>query len=199
MLTVDTPATTYDLTVLESVKEELGIKTNDRDARLRSLIRRASGIVADHCRRVFAKETVTETLRLVDRPHIALQRFPVSSVTSVTADGSALGATLYEVDAKRGLLYRLSGTTRIAWCYDEVVVKYTGGFALVTDLPHGVEAAAIEVVKSLYFGGTRDPNVRSVEVPGVISKSYAANADPMPPLAAEYLEPHVRHDAMFDD
>lgn len=203
MLTVTTPSSTYDLTVLKTVKAELEIKNNDRDEKLSELIKQASAIVARHCKRVFAKETVSETLRRVRAPHIALQRFPVTAVSSITADGTALAAADYEVDAKRGLVYRLSGTCRIAWCYDEVVIAYTGGYDLLATLDRDLERATIEIVKDLFFSGPRDPRVRSVEVPGVISKTYYIGDfspdGPMPPMAVQLLEPYIRHDAMFDD
>jgi hypothetical protein len=206
MLTVDVKSDTYDLTTLKTVKDLLKVKTGARDFELRGFIRQASSIAAKHCKRVFAKETVTETLRCVRKPFVALQRYPVSSIISVTADGSILASSSYEVDSDRGMLYQLSGKARISWCYEELIINYVGGYDLLkgaNPLPDDVEKAALELVKAMYHASSRDPAVKSEEIPGVMSKTYYVGElspdGPLPPLMVQYLEQYVRHDAMFDE
>jgi hypothetical protein len=63
ILTVTTPASSYDLTALATVKTELGITDNTENDKLRTWITQASIIAASYCRRVFARETLTETFR----------------------------------------------------------------------------------------------------------------------------------------
>src|SRR5262245_46559089 len=55
-------ASSRDLTVLETVKVELGIQASDtsRDAYLNTLITQASQIIATYCNRIFAQETLSD-------------------------------------------------------------------------------------------------------------------------------------------
>lgn len=202
MLTVTSASNTYDLTRVDTVKAELKIVSGEWDALLASFIRQASGRIARHCKRVFAKETVSETMRCVSRSTMSLNRYPVASITSLTADGTVLTqGTDFEADLVSGRLWRLSGKSRIAWSYEEVVIVYVAGYDLLGELPHELERAAIDLVKGLYFAKTRDPAVRSIEIPGVISKVYWAgeDTDPLPPSVESALELFVRHDAFGDD
>ena len=56
MLTVVKPASSFDLTVLATVKAELGIADRASDAALAGYIKQASEVVAKFCNRVFALE-----------------------------------------------------------------------------------------------------------------------------------------------
>ena len=55
-LTVVKPASSFDLTVLATVKAELGIADRASDAALAGYIKQASEVVAKFCNRVFALE-----------------------------------------------------------------------------------------------------------------------------------------------
>lgn len=184
ILTVVTPATTYDLTVLATVKSELGITDTASDAKLDLWIDQASGIFAAECNRVFAKETISEQFRLrrsdclvrSRQDSLILARYPVASITSVTEDDVVLAATDYEVDKATGLLYRLSGGTRINWCAQKVVVVYVGGYDLLPELPQEIERAVISLVKQYHFGATRDPLLRGEEVVGVQRYDYRVSS-----------------------
>lgn len=204
MLTVVTANPTQDLTVLATLKRDLKITTGVDDIRLKELIHRASSACAEHCKRVFGKETVSETKRnLRCLSSIALQRYPVVSITSITLDDTPLTSDQYEVNQKNGLLYRLSGNCRIEWGGSKLVIVYEGGYDLLGTLPRALEAAAIELVKEMYFSGPRDPSVKSVEIPGLMAKTYWVAGEKedgsLPPKVLGYLEDFVRPDAFADD
>jgi len=205
MLVVNTAADSYDLTVLSTVKAELSIEGGASDAQLTEQIHQASDICATYCSRVFADETVTETLRNVRRTVIGLQRGPATTITSVTEDGTALLATEYEAETDdKGLsyLYRLSDDDRVDWDAAKLVIVYTGGYALLDGLPRTIERACIDLVKLLYFSASRDPVLRSVDVPGVMSKTYwvgATSDGALPPHIEANLAPFRRVDGFSDD
>lgn len=175
MLTVTTPASSYDLTLLATVKAELGITDRAEDPNLTRWIKQASEAVAKYCNRVFAEETLTETFRLKSREDgLLLARFPVSAITSVVENDTTLAATDYELasDGGGGVLNRLRYERDWQWPIGKVVVVYTAGYALVTDLPYGVERAAILLVNQYRYAATRDPLLRSESTEGAGSSSY---------------------------
>jgi hypothetical protein len=93
ILTVLDAADTEDLTTLDTLKDELGITTNDRDGSLRRIIRQASSDIATYCNRTFGKARYQETfpnevraLRDWNDPSefgIRLRRLPVIEVETV--------------------------------------------------------------------------------------------------------------------
>lgn len=209
ILEVVTAATSRDLTSVATVKEELGLTGAADQAVLQRYIQAASSQIVGWCKREFAAEPVTETWRLTDRDRrvlwgaaevlpLCLQRFPVSAVSSVTIDAVALVEdTDFEVDAEAGLLWRLDGTStpsRRRWSSVTIVVTYTGGYALLDDLPPAVQDACIGLVKQRWFARKRDPSVRSEDVPGVRRVDYwvgsIPGADDMPTEIAGLLEPY---------
>ena len=103
MLTVLTPAASYDLVTLAAAKAEMEVIGNADDAVLASFIRQASSAVSSYCQRVFPQELVTETFRLgwgskgpirADAP-LHLSRTPVASVTAITDNETILTPDAY--------------------------------------------------------------------------------------------------------
>jgi hypothetical protein len=187
-LTVTTPAAALDLTTIETVRGELNLPDNAHDERLKTLITQASDVVARYCNRTFGNETVTETFRLdVSQLEIVLSRFPVISITSITENGTALTPSDYELDAPRGIITRLHNDRPCFWSRWKIVVVYSAGFDLLDHLPHGVERAAIQLVKSWFLGGTRDPLLRSESVNEIGTTSY--RDDELPPDVRLLLAP----------
>jgi hypothetical protein len=171
ILTVVTPATSQDLTLLATVKAELGISGSTEDTAIETWIDQASAACSAYCNRVFGRETVTQQFRRYNRVErssvLVLDRFPVTSFTSVVEDGVTLvNGTDYECDLSTGLLYRLSASddSVVAWDCDKLTVTYVGGFALLGDLPATVERACISMVKLLRASATRDPALRSENI-----------------------------------
>lgn len=205
ILTVIDPSETFDLTSLDRVKTELNVTNNDSDDRLEQLIHEESASFADLCNRVFASETVTETFRRVRGRNnlvpLGLKRYPVTSITSVVEDDVTLDITLYEVDAKTGLLYRLSDSDpefRAVWCASKIVVTYIGGYTLLTNLPRRIETAVIQMIMGRWFSGgasARDPSVKTEDVYGVARLEYwrgsamgGASSSSLPPDVQEAVD-----------
>jgi uncharacterized phiE125 gp8 family phage protein len=187
MLTIVTPATSYDLTVIETVRAELGITYRSEDENLARWITQASNIVARYCNRVFARETIAETFRLATRESdLLLSRYPVQSITSVQENDETLAATDYEVKLENGVLTRLRDDSPACWSLGKIVVTYTAGYPLLGDLPYGIERAAITLVKQYRFANARDPQLRSENVDGIGSAGYFDG------LEADGLSPEVR-------
>src|SRR5579871_51905 len=93
--TVVTAASSYDLTSLENIKDDLAIPGTDTssDATLARFITEQSALVASYCNRVFPIETVQDVIYPDRDPYpyqvtmlseLQLSRWPVVSVASVT-------------------------------------------------------------------------------------------------------------------
>ncbi|CAB4142648.1 gp6 domain containing protein [uncultured Caudovirales phage] len=196
-LAVTSPASTRDLTVLDTVKAELGIVGTSDDAYLADLIRQASDLIARFCRRPegFGRETVTQTWRLDrDPPCLILARDIAPAVASVTEDGTALASTDWLLDGS--LLYRLQTDRQVAWTASKVVVSYAAGFALLTDVPYDLERCCIDLVRAGWRGRGRDPALKSMRVPDVLDVSYWGGPDAtvggVPKDIADRLAPYSR-------
>jgi uncharacterized phiE125 gp8 family phage protein len=173
MLTVTTPATTFDLMTLDTLK--LAIGADSDDAFLRGALTRASDVIARHCKRVFAQEEVVETLRLdQSRNDLVLARYPVSAVASVVEGITTVDPTGYEINEESGVLRRLGGDgTRDGWWpASRIVVAYSAGYELPDDTPEALQQACSQLVKAYYHANGRDPALRSRDVPGVLIATF---------------------------
>jgi uncharacterized phiE125 gp8 family phage protein len=175
MLTVTDDADSYDLVTLATVKAAMSITGPDEDDFLKSAITQASDVIARHCRRVFALEVVTETLRPdQSKNDLVLARYPVAEITSVVEGNTTVDPTMYEINVDSGVLRRLAGdgTSDGWWPASRIVVTYSAGFDLPTDTPAALQKAATRLVKAYYDTADRDLSVRSLDVPGVLSRTY---------------------------
>jgi hypothetical protein len=165
--TVSVAAASRDLTVLATVKQELGIANTSQDAWLATQITQASQACATYCNRVFAQETLVDYFRLQNQAAelLFLSRFPVASVDAVVENDVTLDASQYEYEAATGFLWRLDGSdVRSRWSYAKVAVTFKGGYELLETLPPDIERACIVLVKQNYFAKVRDPMVKGSEV-----------------------------------
>lgn len=195
ILTVSTAASSYNLTDLSAVKTELGITSTTEDDKITSWIQQASAFIARYCGRVFAEETLSEQFRLSrEESVLQLSRWPVSSITSVTQDtDSALASTDYELDPDKGQVTRLVSALPVTWTAQKIVVVYVAGYELLGDLPYEIERAAILLVKQYRSASTRDPMLKSEEIPGVLSSTFWVGGPPggvIPPEIAALLDPY---------
>jgi len=192
LLTVTAFADSYDLTVLETVKAELGIELSDtsQDSNLTRLIHETSAAISKICNRVFAEETVSEVFRnLGDRAwdgrigersyeSIILRRRPISSITSVFEDDIEVDPSEYECDFESGILYKLTEDDfRTTWAGNKVTVTYVAGWLLLDDLPYDIERACLLWIKNFLAqakkgDGTGDTSIRVEDVPGLMRKEY---------------------------
>ncbi|CAN7693435.1 phage head-tail connector protein [Rhizobium sp. LjRoot30] len=180
MLTVITPATVFNLVDLSAVRSALGIVDQSDDEALQGFLDRASDVIARHCRRVFALETVQEQFRPDGwREELILSRYPVVDIVSITEKGNVVAVPDYEIDKPKGMLLRLNGDRQCWWAAHKIVVTYSAGYNLPQDTPPALQQACIQLVKSYYMSADRDPMLRSESVSDVSSSSYFANRDDM--------------------
>lgn len=213
--TVLTPASSYDLTILANIKDDLAIPSTDTssDATLARFITEQSALVAQYCNRVFPIETVQDVITPDRDPYpyqvtgmqseLQLSRWPVVSVASVT-DQVAVGVanTLDEgsdfiTDLERGWLTKLDPNTGYptSWSPDRYTVQYTAGYfeAGSGSPPADLEMAVLRLVTARFKARGRDPFLRSQGEPGVGQEQYWIGAlpgqtGPFPPDIAAVLE-----------
>jgi hypothetical protein len=185
MLTITSPATNRHLTTLDAAKIELGLSDTSQDSVLGTMIDQMSSLVETYCNRVFALETVSETMRLpqgrLDRPIpgvklLQLERWPVVSVSSVYENGTLLDGLNWYVDLSLGHLFRLDDGKKICWTNEIITVAYQAGYVLPGDtgrnLPADIELATLELIRTRFLTKGRDPTIRSVNIPGVMQTDY---------------------------
>jgi uncharacterized phiE125 gp8 family phage protein len=200
MLTIVEPAESHDLTMLATVKTELGIEDDAQDEFLSSLITQASGIIEDYCKRVFAIETVEETVRLDQhRAELVLARYPVAEIVSVTVNDETLTESDYELNPASGILTRLYNDRPCWWPACKLVIRYECGFEALpvgspgagspARLPSGIERACINLVKSYHFAAGRDLAIRSEITEDLDSVAYSST-EALPAEVAGLLAPH---------
>lgn len=175
--TVKTPAESFDLTDLETVKDELDLGEADtkHDGFLQRGITQVSADMANSCNRVFAVQTYIDEIRRSDHEGqgnpLVLANAPAQAVNSVIEDGTTLVEdTDYEVDLSNGFLYRLdsSGNPR-QWYGRKIVIEYDAGFA---EVPADLAAAALRWITMRYHSAGRDPSVRSIEEQGIQTTNF---------------------------
>jgi hypothetical protein len=180
VLSVSAAAGVTALTVLQNVKDSLSIADTSEDSYITSQIAAATSAIVSYLNvavandgtRTLGRETLIESYYPVPggRVSLVLSRWPVFSITSVTADGETIDPAEYECEGAGGLLFRLStdGTRRLPWRNAKIVVTYVAGWKLPGEsgrtLPQEIESAAIEYVKWQRAGRTRDPNLRSESI-----------------------------------
>jgi hypothetical protein len=203
--TVIAAASSYDLVDLATVKDELGITNGTSDVKLKRYITAASAAIANHCNRVFVKETVSDRfdiriprLQWGGEAVLQLNRFPAITVASVTENSTALVQdTDFRIEAPSGTLIRTSsdGTT-LTWAQTPIIVQYDGGYV---SIPADLADAAVRLVRTRWFAKDRDPMARQVNIPGVLDVAYwvptGADAGNMPPdvvdLLSNYAVPQI--------
>ncbi len=110
---------------------------------------------------------------------LILTNVPVVTLSSVTENGIALvQGTDFEIEARSGLLWRLSNGSRCSWTASNTVVSYTSGYVLPQDmgtrtLPYDIEDAALSLIKGSYFGRSQNPSVILEVTEGVGRTQYA--------------------------
>ena len=206
-ITVNTAADDQRLTTLSRVKLELGISNNDSDQLLNGYIKQASDLITRYTGRVFAEETVTETLPSNGDPILVLERTPISSVTQIKYDGSTVSSTEYLIqDPEAGILFKENGWTSTILYVSHITrwptrfgkydwsVQYVAGYKLpnssAPDLPEDVERACLDTVKAWYHDREENPNVVSQKT-GDASETRFKSADGsagVPPVTLKMLE-----------
>jgi uncharacterized phiE125 gp8 family phage protein len=139
-----------DLTTIANVKAWLPVTAGTDDALLARLVSGVSAWIEEWLGRTIKSTAYTETLNGNGKNVLALLRYPVTAVASVTIDGVAIparafvGGAGYYFDAN--YLY-LDGYSFTKNSRQNVVVAYTAGFATT---PLDLEQAAIELCALRY-------------------------------------------------
>lgn len=213
-LDVDVPAATYDLTDLDTVKQELNVVGTDNDALLQRWLTAISKRIAKYCDRVFPVEQVTETFRTNAGADASVQQFrsvsffggsaksleltrrrlPTVSIDSIVEDNTRIlvEGMDYTADFKNGIIYRLYNTGTTNWpLFSKVVIQYTGGF---DPIPEDVAEACLLALRLRWTNRLRDPNLRQLTIEGMGSKTYwvpQSTAESSEPGAGDDLGPAI--------
>ncbi len=191
MLTVTTAATDLTLLTLAELRSATGVETG-RDADLTALGRRVAAAITHVCRVPAAGattptlrlETLTETFRLKSsQESLVLSRVPIVSITSVVENDETLTASDYEIDGL--MLCRLEDDERSTWAAAKIVVVYRAGWATV---PDDLRLAAMKLAASYWTEETREPGLRSEEIPGVYSASYQDKESDNPAIPFDVMQ-----------
>ncbi len=186
-------AANRDLTTTAAVKAELSITDSASDAWITSAIKSASEAIVGYCGRELVSDTIEDRHRFAfgggsfPRPIEALRlsRIPPSaatgwttSIASLVEDGVTLAASLYELQARDGLLVRLdSGGSPIWWAANLILVTYSAGFA-ANAIPSDLASGAIEMVKLAWFARNRDPALKSEDAFELYRFDYVVGTAP---------------------
>jgi len=215
-ITVTTPAPITDLTTIEALERELGTNDTSLHALFSDLIKQATALIEKATGRVFAHETVTESLPGTGTPILLLSRTPVRSITSITLDGTTVPTDEYTLDdAEAGaVLLHTNGTPPAPkiWVQpshvtaglslfplldtlaNNVTVVYEGGYKMPgesgRDLPYDLERACLDLAKMFYF--ERSDNPRIVEQAVGDSSERRDNSFGIPTHVMEKIAPWRR-------
>lgn len=183
-ITVTTSAASTDMTTVDTVATELGLTASEKTthtALLTQQIKEASDFIRNYTGRVFAKETVTETLRSRGGQRLVLSRTPIISVSEVRLDGTVVDSTNYEIeDADSGFLFKETGwnsttlytgpfvpTPSRKFKYDWAV-DYVAGYIMPGEsgrnFPYDLEKSCIDIVKYKFQSRSENPNISKEEI-----------------------------------
>jgi hypothetical protein len=187
MITIASPNTDRSLLTLAELRAAAGVSDNSKDATLVPLGDYVSASITSACKvaksgvipPTLRLETVTETFLFKSlQKSLVLSRRPVVEVASVTQTESLLSATEYTLDAAAGILYRanIAGYSYTMpnglygwWPCGNTVVEYSAGYAVV---PADLKYAAIKFVQAEVSTGSRDPNLKVLDIAGVSRREW---------------------------
>ncbi len=178
---VVTPAASYRLADLATVRVHVAEASGLSDDVLGTMLDAVSAAIARVCRRVLPAERVRETItpdagRTIGR--WALDRRPVATVYSVTCaeDGVAVPSASWAIEHRQAETMRLDVA-------ETVVIEYTGGYSVI---PADLVMLAIEAVRDTVAARSRVPGLLREELDGY---SYELGRDVA--LAGPGLSPGV--------
>jgi uncharacterized phiE125 gp8 family phage protein len=191
MLTVITPASSFDLATLAAVKAGLGVTDGAEDTTLPPLIKAASAAIATFCNRVLVEEGLQEVFRSNhDDFGILLSRYPVN-VTAIVENLTTLTPTVdFEADQASGYVSRLRSGRDCWWGPGTITIDYSAGYTLET-MPGDIVHALITLVAHYRSSASRDPLVRSETIDGAGSTEfYFRSAGNLPAEVEGLLDRH---------
>lgn len=193
-IAIDSPNTDRSLLTIEEARVAIGLASSDssKDATLTPLNAYVAALITSACKvarsgvipPTLRLESVTETFLFNSlQKSVVLSRKPVVTLTSVTVTDSLMGATEYALDAAAAIIYRVtSGFYTMPsgpwgwWPCGNTVVEYSAGYETV---PDDLKYAAIKFLQAEYVTGTRDPNLKSLEISGVSKREWWVSDKPV--------------------
>ncbi len=174
---VTTPAANADarkLTTAARVRGVIGSPAGD-DTKIGTLIDFVSAECARYCRlaapannatpptfgQEVVKATWLETCHDRGTRLILPWRVAISAFGTVVEDGVNLTVNVDYRHVGAGLLERISGDVPICWSLGKIVVPYTAGWTLPTDVPPELESQVMQQVAMRYHMSRDNPAVRS--------------------------------------
>ncbi len=181
-ISITAPAQSYKLTTVADFKALVGITTTDDNALISTIIDRVSAQTVAYCNQNFAKQTYTETMSGSGGKNLMVTNTPIVSITSVTYDGTVVDPSLYTIQEPEIGLIR--STTRWNYTYGDYLysVVYVAGYVLpsftsgTVNLPLDIQAAALEMAKSMYNSRDEDSSLFSESVPDVYEAQYGGSS-----------------------
>jgi hypothetical protein len=179
------------LTTLERVKLELNITGTTHDRLLRLKIKEATSDIEARIRPIRRAAVVEDfwpeapiglSSQKISRSILPLSRYPISTVTSIIVDGTAVGIGAYRIVHDTGELHFLdsAGAPSLWDAATLATVTYSAGYLFPEDtgedLPPVLESAAVEMLTMFWMARGRDPLLKSEENPGVSRFEYWVGA-----------------------
>ncbi len=213
-LTVTTPADETKLTTLQAAIRYLDLAADcdvSVQAKIDFLIKAVSDAARRYTGREFSRQTYQETLPAYGSPYLRVSERPIVSVSAITRDGTPVDSTSYTIEKpESGLIYAESNFTWYVaseqtlggvqplpgYEAPKYQVSYVAGWLLPGEtgrtLPHDIEFAVLEALKSWRTGDTTGGPLRSIKV-GPVEETYAVEgtlqrgADDFPPETVAIL------------
>lgn len=184
---LDAPAT--DLVSLEEAKAHLQVTGADDDATISALIARASAAITSYIGAPLMAGSYRETFETGHgQAYLILTRTPVTTVTGVTVDSTALAAGGWRLDAASGLLARTSDSRSRPWeTRAVVVVEYDAGYA---EAPADIQQAALTLITANWSSRGRDPGLRSIGIGSITLGYFGPDNQPGIGTVAHLLNPY---------
>ncbi|MGE0417689.1 MAG: hypothetical protein AB7O80_12850 [Acetobacteraceae bacterium] len=180
-VTITVAADDRSLLTLDELRGAVGIEAGKDDAGLRRIGDRVAAAFASVCgvRAVppvpptFRAESLSEQLDLeCGFERIYLARLPVTSIASITENGTVLAAEDWQLEPGTGRLERRVGGRLSTWRPGVVTVVYQAGWAIV---PDDLKLAA-EMMAGLLWSGSssagRDPYLKRERIEGATELEY---------------------------
>lgn len=98
ILNVTTPPVSTDLTLLATIKTELGITVATDDGFIGTLISAASDAIRSYCNRQFAREVLSEGVASYARSTVLVSIRPLVAIAQITIDGAVVDPTQYYIE-----------------------------------------------------------------------------------------------------
>lgn len=187
IFSVTDPADDLSLLTIAELRAAAGVADGSQDTALYALGRSVSATISRQCGLAhdgvnpptLLSETCSDVIRLRKLTEtLLLSRRPVTSITSVTVNDELLDTDEYEIDPATGLLTRLSDDIPICWPCGKVEIEYIAGYTVA---PDDLKLAASKLATTLAAEQAQDPNLKRVDIPGVIEKEYwvSPTTDPL--------------------